>query len=387
MLHKKTIATAIFGLLSFSVEAKTAEEVYAEASPSIVEVFAKTSSGTLQGSGVVIARARVITNCHVISKASNIFVKWRSKVMPAYLFVSNEERDLCEITARDLSAQAVQFSKAGVRVGQKVYAIGNPRGLDLTLSDGLISSVRTLAPGNNMLQITAPITFGSSGGGLFNENAELVGITSSGIGSGNLNFALPVEQITHLIDEGKLFGKAPGSEFESVLPSVSLAISRSLEGRAPSKPNFENIEQRTNYLLWVNEMVRRLEKWMPDQTVESRREFVETVFYESKRAGIEPAMVLGLIQISSSFRRFYVSKSGALGYMAIDPSLARKAGDGDSSKLFDTQIGLRYGCSILRLFIDEEGGNLFLALGRWAGQRGKPEFPNRVLEGWKQWNS
>jgi soluble lytic murein transglycosylase-like protein len=130
-------------------------------------------------------------------------------------------------------------------------------------------------------------------------------------------------------------------------------------------------------------MSDRLKRRMPDK--QTRIEFLETVWYESKRAGLDPGLVLGLMQVESGFKKYAVSIVGARGYMQVMPFWSRVIGDGDPKKLFQMQTNLRYGCSILRMYIDMEGGNLYLALGRYNGSRGRAEYPNAVLANWKKW--
>ena len=91
------------------------------------------------------------------------------------------------------------------------------------------------------------------------------------------------------------------------------------------------------------------------------------------------ALVLGLIQVESGFRKYAISTAGARGYMQIMPFWARLIGDGDAAKLFHTQTNLRFGCVILRHYLDLERSDLFLALGRYNGSLGRPEYPNAVL--------
>jgi soluble lytic murein transglycosylase-like protein len=170
---------------------------------------------------------------------------------------------------------------------------------------------------------------------------------------------------------------------EALADSVRIALARAITDPRPPRPEFRSIDDRIRYLHWLGEMSDRLKKRLPDWQV--RREFLETAWYEAKRAGLEPAMVLGLIQVESGFRKYAVSPVGAHGYMQVMPFWTRVIGDGDRSKLFNMQANLRYGCSILRMYIDMEAGNLFLALGRYNGSRGQPEYPNAVLAAWKQW--
>jgi soluble lytic murein transglycosylase-like protein len=126
-----------------------------------------------------------------------------------------------------------------------------------------------------------------------------------------------------------------------------------------------------------------LTKQKPDWGV--RREFLQTLWYESRRAGLEPALVLGLVQVESNFRKFAVSSAGARGYMQVMPFWTRQLADGDAGKLFNMQTNLRFGCVILRHYLDREKGDLFLALGRYNGSRGKAAYPDAVLAAKKRW--
>lgn len=170
---------------------------------------------------------------------------------------------------------------------------------------------------------------------------------------------------------------------EALADSVRIALARAITDAAPPTPQFDNIEARIRYLHWLGEMSERLKKKLPDKQV--RQEFLRTAWYEAKRAGLDPGLVLGLIQVESAFRKYAVSPVGAHGYMQVMPFWSRVIGDGDRSKLFHMQTNLRYGCSILRMYIDMERGNLYLALGRYNGSRGRPEYPNAVLAAWKKW--
>ena len=170
---------------------------------------------------------------------------------------------------------------------------------------------------------------------------------------------------------------------EALADSVRLALSRAITDSAPPKVRIADIDQRIAYLHWLGEMSARLTRRLPDRQV--RIEFLETIWYEATRAGLAPDLVLGLVQVESAFRKYAVSQAGARGYMQVMPFWTRAIGDGDASRLFHMQTNLRYGCSILRLYIDMERGDLFLALGRYNGSRGRPEYPNAVLDAWKRW--
>ncbi len=183
---------------------------------------------------------------------------------------------------------------------------------------------------------------------------------------------------------GAVAGASAGNQREEALAdSVRLALAKSITDARPPQLSFANEHERLEWQRWFEAMSRRLHSRMPDPMV--RSEFLQTVWYESRRAGLEPALVLGLIQVESGFRKYAISPVGARGYMQVMPFWTRVIGDGRPSKLFDLQSNLRYGCSILRMYIDMERGNLYLALGRYNGSRGRPEYPNAVRAAWKRW--
>lgn len=181
--------------------ARTAEQVFAEVSPSVVKVVASNESGLpfSTGSGVVTGRGVVITNCHVVNKGFDISVRSGKDSYPATIALSDETYDLCQLNVSGLNAPAVEVgSMQYVRTGQKVIAIGAPQGLELTISEGIVSSLRETRLGN-LIQTTAPISKGSSGGGLFNISGQLIGITTFQAKTGqNLNFAVPADWIAKM---------------------------------------------------------------------------------------------------------------------------------------------------------------------------------------------
>ena len=135
---------------------------------------------------------------------------------------------------------------------------------------------------------------------------------------------------------------------------------------------------------WLSEMSRRLEKRIPSQ--EYRLDLLRSVHYEATRAGLDPQLVLGLIHVESGFRKYAVSSAGARGYMQVMPFWLRLLGRQEDS-LFDLRTNLRYGCTIMRHYLDIEKGDLYRALGRYNGSLGKPEYPNMVRAAWhNQWN-
>jgi soluble lytic murein transglycosylase-like protein len=170
---------------------------------------------------------------------------------------------------------------------------------------------------------------------------------------------------------------------EALADSVRLALEHAIHDGRPPKPAFRDEAARLRYQQWFDAMSARLKRRLPDD--QTRTEFLEVAWYESTRAGLDPGMVLGLIQVESAYRKYAVSMVGARGYMQVMPFWTGIIGDSNRRALFDMQTNLRYGCSILRMYIDMEGGNLYLALGRYNGSRGRPEYPNAVLAAWKNW--
>jgi tetratricopeptide (TPR) repeat protein len=232
--------------------AKTPEQIFQQASQSIVVIHAQDSDGNLvnQGGGVVTGRELVTTNCHVIEGAASLEVFYRYEAYAATAAAANEERDLCQIRVPQLVAPRVTLNTGRVRVGQRVYAIGAPEGLELTLTEGLISSLRDF-DGSQYIQTSAAISQGSSGGGLFDTEGRLIGITSFFVGEGSyLNFALPAVWIVELERGGR--ARAGGQE-----PSEARWLRRIGEARAKKDwPRTVSLSQQ-----WVRAMPRNARAW------------------------------------------------------------------------------------------------------------------------------
>jgi soluble lytic murein transglycosylase-like protein len=173
-----------------------------------------------------------------------------------------------------------------------------------------------------------------------------------------------------------------GSQIEEPLSnSVKALMQRSLSDKAAPILTFATKEEGQ---AWLHEMSQRLQKRIPDTAY--REDFLRTVHYEASRAGLDPQMVLGLIQVESGFKKYAVSSVGARGFMQVMPFWVRSIGAKDHN-LFLLRTNLRYGCTILRHYIDIERGDLYRALGRYNGSLGKPEYPNLVLGAWrKHWD-
>jgi soluble lytic murein transglycosylase-like protein len=176
---------------------------------------------------------------------------------------------------------------------------------------------------------------------------------------------------------------AGGQLEEPLADSVRSALSAAIASSAPPVPEFTDLDKRLAYLRWLGATSDRLKKKKPD--FQTRIEFLQTVWYESRRAGLDTTMVMGLIQVESAFRKFAISPVGARGYMQIMPFWSRVIGDGDPGKLFHMQTNIRFGCVILRHYLDRERGDTYLALGRYNGSRGKPQYPNAVYAAAKNW--
>src|SRR5579859_439567 len=230
---------AVLAAASPAAEALTAAEVFAKArhaiyliivtsdEPGVVDVVA-------QGSAVLIAPGRFVTNCHVLERGKQFVVSRREdKVIERVLLVNFEKgKDLCEL---DLAApkpgfdQPVEIAPAdSTYVGETVYAIGSPRGMELTISNGIISGFREASGGMKLIQTTAPFSPGSSGGGLFDDQGRLVGITTLiAKNSQNLNFAISAQYVPSAgISAAELLKQRTGSARSDNLAAQESAFER-----------------------------------------------------------------------------------------------------------------------------------------------------------------
>jgi len=210
--HKVIAFVGAFSMLAASAWATppetTASRVFAADSLSIVVVKSLDANDHVLalGSGVVIANGLVVSNCHVFTEdgTESASVFYRNKRFPAKLRYADPDHDLCSLAVPGLGAPPVKMRGTNaLEVGEDAYAIGAPEGFDLTLSSGIISSLRQV-PGGTIIQMTTPISPGSSGGGLFDSEGRLIGITSYYAANGQqLNFALPTEWIDALPQRSK----------------------------------------------------------------------------------------------------------------------------------------------------------------------------------------
>ncbi|NTW69992.1 MAG: tetratricopeptide repeat protein [Chlorobiaceae bacterium] len=181
--------------------AKTAAEVFSEVSGSVVVIHNYDKNEKLQsiGSGVILSSGKVATNYHVVEQTGKLTVIFKEREYPAKLLYFDRFRDVCSLNVPGLPESKLSIGgTSGLKIGDKVYALGAPHGLELTFSDGIVSGLRRVDKGF-YIQTTAPISPGSSGGGLFDENSRLIGLPTYFFKQGQqLNFALPVEWILDL---------------------------------------------------------------------------------------------------------------------------------------------------------------------------------------------
>ena len=171
-----------------------------------------------------------------------------------------------------------------------------------------------------------------------------------------------------------------GAQAEAPLSaSVQASLQRAVSDRAAPRLAFASEADARS---WLGAMSRRLERQMPDDML--RLDFLKTVHYEATRAGLDPELVLALVQVESAFRKYALSTVGARGFMQVMPFWVTAIGS-DEHNLFHLRTNLRYGCTILRHYLDIEQGNLFRALGRYNGSLGQAEYPNLVLRAWSSW--
>jgi soluble lytic murein transglycosylase-like protein len=192
-----------------------------------------------------------------------------------------------------------------------------------------------------------------------------------------LNGSLPVVLVLMAALAAPRSAHAGAQMYEPLSASVQATLYKAVADQAAPHVAFNNDPEAR---AWLATMSHRLEKRMPDRT--AREDFLISVHYEAKRAGLDPQLVLGLIQVESNFRKYAVSSAGARGYMQVMPFWIKLVGAAEHN-LFHLRTNLRYGCVILRHYLDIENGNLFRALGRYNGSLGHPDYPNLVLNAWR----
>ncbi|MEQ1812833.1 MAG: cell envelope integrity protein TolA [Candidatus Nitrotoga sp.] len=194
------VITFLLFTLSVPAIALTPSEVfeYVKDSVFVVKTFNAQGEQKGMGSGVLLPTGKIATNCHVVEDGGRFEVGRNTQFAAATLYASDHDKDICLLDTKGAGGKAAQLgSAASLKVGVPVYAVGAPQGLELSLSDGIVSQLRGSKP--PLIQTTAAISPGSSGGGLFDSNGRLVGLTTLYIKGGqNLNFAIPVEWLAEV---------------------------------------------------------------------------------------------------------------------------------------------------------------------------------------------
>ena len=193
-----------------------------------------------------------------------------------------------------------------------------------------------------------------------------------------------LKQHLPLLAAGLLFSSlsyAGAQVYTPLSASVRAVLQHSIADQASPSAAFSS-EREEN--IWLRDMSQRLAKYVPDQDM--RLDFLRTVHYEAARAGLDPQLVLGLIEVESRFRKYAISRAGARGYMQVMPFWVKEIGT-RGQDLFYLRTNLRYGCTILRYYLNMEKGDLYRALGRYNGSLGQPDYPNKVKHAWlRHWS-
>jgi S1-C subfamily serine protease len=219
--------------IAASASAMPADQLYAKLAPSVWQLVTFDAQGKPVGLGsaVVVARETLLTNCHVLVGGRSAAIRQDNRSFGITLQYADPDNDLCQITARNLDAPAVELGDSDkLTTGSRIYALGNPKGLELTLSDGLISALRKDSKqALSWIQISAPISPGSSGGGVFDEQGRLIGITTAGLREAqNLNIAIPIKLLQTLPERHAAFEAQLAKKKEAVkqaAPALSVTPS------------------------------------------------------------------------------------------------------------------------------------------------------------------
>ena len=182
---------------------------------------------------------------------------------------------------------------------------------------------------------------------------------------------------------------------EHLADSVRIAMSSAVADLPPPTPYLPSEQDKASYQQWLAHTQAQLERKLKDKkgqprlpelsSPELQKAFLQTVWYESRRAALDPTLVMGLIEVESGFRKFAISSAGARGVMQVMPFWTRQLGAADASVLFQWQANMRFGCVILRHYLSLEKGNMHMALGRYNGSRGQLAYPHAVLAAQRRW--
>jgi len=182
---------------------------------------------------------------------------------------------------------------------------------------------------------------------------------------------------------------------EHLADSVRIAMSSAVADLPPPTPYLPTPQDQAAYGKWFRHTQTLLERKIKDKkgqpllpelsSPELQQAFLQTVWYESRRAALDPTLVMGLVEVESGFRKFAISSAGARGVMQVMPFWTRQLGISDTSALFQWQANMRFDCVILRHYLSLEKGNMHMALGRYNGSRGQQAYPLSVLAAQRHW--
>ncbi|ASP39941.1 hypothetical protein CHH28_15235 [Bacterioplanes sanyensis] len=172
---------------------------------------------------------------------------------------------------------------------------------------------------------------------------------------------------------------APQQGLANAAPAIDPELRQSLSEAAASIDTFAD---RFEAEVWLVDISSRLKRYMPDD--KKRLEFLRILHQEATRAGLSPELVLSVVHVESAFQRFAISVVGAQGYMQIMPFWKNEIGRPDDN-LMVTRTNLRYGCTILKHYLDKEKGDWIRALARYNGSLGRTKYPEKVLLFWEKY--
>ncbi|MDQ3059379.1 MAG: serine protease [Pseudomonadota bacterium] len=397
---KHILLLASLSLSCTPLLAASPEDVYRHASPAVALVVALGNKTSSQGSGVIIATNVVATNCHVIQGASTIAVMSGTQKTIARTIYTDSKRDVCLLSVGIAGGLPATLSSASdLRVGQRVYAIGAPRGLNLSLSEGIVSSLRGDDTAK-LVQTTAQISPGSSGGGLFDDQGRLVGLTTFKIHNGEgLNFALPSEWLAEALtainkrnSTNRTLAASKPERDESVTSLALLTATSLNEGGCPfdQPPELppKNSARIDNYKKWATETNRAIfNVWK--QNINDNKTFqyssndlsasdpARSIYYESTRAGIDPNMGAALVLYFGSTGRSILPVSNAT-LDALKMAIAQSK-DQFCWNPFAFRTNMRIALNILKGYEDNRKSDMTNSLAKYLAI--DAEFHPRSITG------
>src|SRR5437016_5210487 len=272
-------------------------------SPSVFVVEALDLQGNTisLGSGVALGKDLLVTNEHVISEAVGIRVWHDDRQWMAIEKIPHRTQDLTLLSVANLNATGVSLREGETRIGERVYAIGSPEGLELTLSDGLISGIRELTPGTLSIQTSASISHGSSGGGLFDEYGRLIGITTLTLTDGqNLNFAIPASFVRDLV--------RPSQHIDAKLPDVAIRLQEEWDIASKQINRTSNPADIEKFTI----LSQGLLQFMPEEAgildavadiYHLRKDFQNAIKYYEKSLSVDPGNEISWSKLAFSLDR------------------------------------------------------------------------------------